>query len=148
MRAALVGDLRQLMEIASHSQTAAQWNAAEYEKLFAADAVARRTTLVIELRGKPVGFLVGKEVGEEWEIENIIVAKKVQRRGLGRRLLNAFLMVVHDRGGRVVFLEVRESNLAARALYGKSGFAETGRRKNYYENPPEDALILRFIFSI
>lgn len=147
VRAATKADQTRLMGIAKQALTAAQWSSAEYEKLFAADAAMHRTTLVIEQKGKLAGFLVGKAVGEEWEIENIIVAKPVQRAGLGRQLLEAFLMVVHDRGGHMVFLEVRESNLAARALYGKCGFQEAGRRKSYYENPPEDALILRFIFS-
>ena len=148
VRMVMRGDIQRLIEIAAQAQTAAQWDAAEYEKLLAADVVIPRTTLVIEQSGKPAGFLVGKSIGDEWEVENIAVAQQMQHRGLGKSLLSEFLELVRRQKGRQIFLEVRESNLAARALYRKCGFKEAGRRKNYYENPPEDALILRFIFSI
>jgi ribosomal-protein-alanine acetyltransferase len=148
------------MEIASHSETAAQWNPREYQKLFlshrapetdASETGQSRTVWVIEQDGKVSGFIVGYQIGsnqlaDEWEIENIAVTGSEQRSGLGARLLSEFLQLVRERGGRTIFLEVRESNLAARALYRKLAFVETGRRKNYYENPPEDALILQFYF--
>jgi ribosomal-protein-alanine N-acetyltransferase len=156
VRAAAPADLPRLIELAGHSETAAHWNAAEYEKLFAAEPSgdrepghrqqSRRTALVIEQTHEIAGFIVGHAIGQEWEIENIVVAEAVQRGGLGTQLLEEFLNMARGRAGEAVFLEVRESNLAARALYGKYGFAETGRRKMYYANPPEDALILRFNF--
>jgi ribosomal-protein-alanine N-acetyltransferase len=161
VRAVVPADLPRLIEIARQSEMAAHWSAAEYEKLFADEASghcepsrhepghpvqSRRTALVIEQAHEIAGFIVGHAIGAEWEIENIVVAEAVQRGGFGSRLLGEFLNMVRGCGGQAVFLEVRESNLAARALYGKYGFAETGRRKMYYENPPEDALILRFNF--
>ena|ERR1700727_1759016 len=155
VRPAVPADLAQMMEIASHSETAAQWNRAEYQKLFmsetdGAESGQRRTALVIEQDGKVDGFIVGHEIGghhfgDEWEIENIAVTGSAQCGGLGTQLLSEFLNMVRERG-RTIFLEVRESNLAARALYQKLAFVEAGRRKNYYENPPEDALILQFYF--
>lgn len=162
VRQAEAADLERLVEIASHSATAAQWNQAEYHKLFAAENLAaenvtaesvaaenketlqNRATLVIEQDGSVVGFIVGRQVGDEWEIENIAVTGSARRFGLGSRLLGEFLRLVRDRGGRAVFLEVRESNRAARALYEKWAFVEAGRRKMYYQDPPEDALVLRF----
>jgi ribosomal-protein-alanine acetyltransferase len=166
VRPAVAADQSQLMEIASHSETAAQWNPREYQKLFMSETATSetdaaetgapesgqsRTVLVIEQEGKVSGFVIGHEIGShqlggEWEIENIAVTGSAQRSGLGTRLLGEFLNLVRERGGRAIFLEVRESNLAARALYRKLAFVETGRRKNYYENPPEDALILQFNF--
>jgi ribosomal-protein-alanine acetyltransferase len=166
VRLAVAADLPQLMEIASHSETAAQWNPREYQKLFmsetatsetgaseysASETVASesgqsRMVLVIEKHGKVSGFLISHQLGDEWEIENIAVMGSAQRNGLGAQLLGEFLNLVRDRSGRAIFLEVRESNLAARALYRKLAFVEAGRRKNYYENPPEDALILQFNF--
>jgi ribosomal-protein-alanine N-acetyltransferase len=161
VRPAAAGDLPRLMEIASHSETAAQWNPKEYQKLFtsetgaaeysasesgASEAGQKRMVLVIEQDGKVSGFLIGHQLGDEWEIENIAVTGSAQRSGLGTRLLGEFLSAVRERGGRAIFLEVRESNLAARALYRKLAFVEAERRKNYYENPPEDALILQFNF--
>jgi ribosomal-protein-alanine N-acetyltransferase len=156
VRPAVAADQSQLMEIASHSETAAQWNPREYQKLFMSETATSETDVsetgqnrmvfVIEQDGKVSGFLISHQLGNEWEIENIAVTGSAQRGGLGTRLLSEFLNLVRERGGRAIFLEVRESNLAARALYRKSAFVETGRRKNYYENPPEDALILQFNF--
>jgi ribosomal-protein-alanine N-acetyltransferase len=84
--------------------------------------------------------------GSEWEIENVAVSGPARRRGLGSHLLGAFLDLVRSRGGIEVYLEVRESNRAARALYEKWAFQEAGRRKSYYRDPDEDALVLRFSF--
>lgn len=155
-------DLPRLVEIASHSATAAQWNQAEYLKLFSPDEptaqpevepqvdplikTQSRTALVVEQSGSVVGFIVGRQVADEWEIENIAVTGAARRCGLGSRLVGELLDLVRSRGGKSVFLEVRESNLAARSLYEKWAFLEVGRRKMHYQNPTEDALLLKFIF--
>ena len=152
VRSAEPRDLPSLIEIASHSETAAHWNPSEYQKLFPQEIVAsetgqKRTAVVVERDSQIAGFMIGRQVGEEWEIENIAVTGSAQRSGLGTRLLSKFLQLVREHGGQAIFLEVRESNTAARALYRKLAFVEAGRRRQYYENPPEDALILRFKFS-
>jgi ribosomal-protein-alanine N-acetyltransferase len=134
------------MEIASHSVTAARWNLTAYAKLFAPDAPPGLAGLVIEEDGRIEGFIVGRAADHEWEIENIAVSGAARRRGLGSHLLGEFLRLVRDRGGREIFLEVRESNQPARKLYEKWAFVEAGRRKSYYHDPAEDALILRFSF--
>jgi ribosomal-protein-alanine N-acetyltransferase len=153
-------DLPRLVEIASHSATAAQWNQAEYLKLFPLDEPEAqpqveagtktqpksRTALVVEQDARVVGFIVGRQVEDEWEIENIAVTGAARRRGLGSRLVGELLDLVKKRGGKSVFLEVRESNRAARSLYEKWAFIEVGRRKMYYQNPAEDALVLKFKF--
>ena len=152
VRPALASDLPRLVEIASHSATAAQWNQAEYLKLFAPNQLQgqtqlqHRTALVVEQAGSVCGFIVGRQVADEWEIENIAVTGAARRCGLGSRLVGELLDLVRSRGGKSVFLEVRESNRAARALYEKWAFIEVGRRKAYYQNPAEDALILKFNF--
>jgi ribosomal-protein-alanine N-acetyltransferase len=152
VRPAQAGDLPRLVEIASHSVTAAQWNQAEYQKLFAPDPASStapaqsRTVLVVEQEGTVVGFIVGRQADGEWEIENIAVTGAARRCGLGSRLVGELLDLVRSRGGRTVFLEVRESNRAARSLYEKWAFIEVGRRKMYYQNPAEDALRLKFKF--
>jgi ribosomal-protein-alanine N-acetyltransferase len=101
---------------------------------------------VIEEGAEVVGFIVGKQIDHECEIENIAVSGAARRRGLGTRLLGEFLELVQRQGGREIWLEVRESNVAARALYEKWAFVEAGRRRAYYEDPAEDALILKFNF--
>ncbi len=152
VRPAQAGDLPRLVEIASHSVTAAQWNQAEYQRLFDPHAAFStglaqpRTALVVEQNGSVVGFIVGRQADEEWEIENIAVTGSARRCGLGSRLVGELLDLVRSGGGTSVFLEVRESNRAARSLYEKWAFIEVGRRKTYYQNPAEDALILKFKF--
>jgi [ribosomal protein S18]-alanine N-acetyltransferase len=150
VRPAQPGDLARLVEIASHSATAAQWNQTEYLKLFApnqpSSQLQQRYALVVEQAGSVAGFIVGRQVAEEWEIENIAVTGAARRCGLGSRLVGELLDHVRSEGGTTVFLEVRESNTAARSLYEKWAFIEVGRRKAYYQNPAEDALILKFNF--
>ena len=164
VRPAKPADLPRLVEIASHSATAAQWNQAEYQKLFASEQpeaetqanpqiidpnikAQPRTALVVEQEGTVAGFIVGRQVQDEWEIENIAVTDAARRCGLGSRLVGELLDLVRTRGGKSVFLEVRESNRAARSLYEKWAFLEVGRRKMYYQNPAEDALVLKFKFA-
>jgi [ribosomal protein S18]-alanine N-acetyltransferase len=144
VRPGTAADLDALITIARHSATAAQWQAAEYEKLISPDS--HREFLVVVEDEQVRGFIVGHEAAREWEIENIAVSGQARRRGLGSRLLGEFLDRVRARGGTEVYLEVRESNHAARKLYEKWGFVETGRRKAYYHNPTEDAMLLRFSF--
>ncbi|HEY2912903.1 MAG TPA: ribosomal protein S18-alanine N-acetyltransferase [Candidatus Angelobacter sp.] len=160
VRSARPSDQPRLVEIASHSVTAAQWNQAEYLKLFSLNEPEpqpqteagtetqpqSRTALVVEQEAKVVGFIVARQVDDEWEIENIAVTGAARRCGLGSRLVGELLDLARSRGGKSVFLEVRESNRAARSLYEKWAFIEVGRRKTYYQNPAEDALVLKFKF--
>lgn len=150
IRLAIAEDLPRILEIARQSLSAAQWSADEYEKMLGYDiSPSTNLLLVVEIiPGHAIeGFLAAREVSGDWEIENLAVCDSARRRGLGLRLLNDFLRIARERRGKEVFLEVRESNLAARALYSKCTFVEAGRRKSYYHNPEEDALILKFSFS-
>lgn len=81
------------------------------------------------------GFALGRVVAGEAELLTIAVDPVAQRRGVGRRLMQAFLEELARRGAETVFLEVAESNAAARALYARAGFTETGRRRGYYQSP-------------
>ena len=146
VRHAVPGDLSAFLEIAHDAATGAQWDQRLYQRILARE-MPERVALLMEEDGHPLGFLVAREAVGEWELENIAVRSQERGRGLGSRLLGEFMDLARRRNGRAVFLEVRESNLAARALYQQWAFAETGRRKSYYQNPPEDALVFRFIFS-
>jgi ribosomal-protein-alanine N-acetyltransferase len=146
IRTGSIADLPGFIEIARHSATAAQWEQNQYEMLFTPQTTGVRVVLVIEEEGQVMGFIVGRAAAGEWEIENIAVAGSARRRGLASRLLGQFLNLVRERGGHQVFLEVRESNHAARQLYEKWAFTETGRRKAYYQNPAEDALVFSISF--
>ena len=93
--------------------------------------------------GRIVGYVVALDAADEGEILNLAVAPVMRRTGLGRALVHQILEALSDRGVRQVFLEVRESNAPARALYAALGFKEVGRRKQYYRRPVEDAIVLR-----
>ena len=84
---------------------------------------------------------------DEGSIDNIAVRPDCRRRGVAAQLLDVFINFA--KGNRLAFLtlEVRASNYAAIALYGSRGFREAGRRKNYYEHPEEDALIMTRTFQ-
>ena len=87
--------------------------------------------------------MVALDAADEGEILNLAVAPSGRRHGLGRALVRDILDALARRGVRHVYLEVRESNAPARALYGAHGFQEAGRRKQYYRRPVEDAIVLR-----
>jgi ribosomal-protein-alanine N-acetyltransferase len=93
--------------------------------------------------GRLVGYCVCWTVGDQAELGYVAVAVGERGRGIGRRLVLAALERVRQRGARECFLEVRESNLTARALYERCGFQAIGRRRNYYSKPAEDALVMR-----
>lgn len=144
LRPATREDISAMMRLANHSATAAHWSRAQYGRVF--DAVPRRLVLMIEEAAVPKGFLIAQEVASEWEIENLAVAGAARRRGLATRLLGEFLNRVRRAGAAAVYLEVRESNRAARSLYEKCAFVESGRRRGYYSQPAEDAIVYRLSF--
>lgn len=124
IRAGRPADLAWIGPLLKESPEAAQWLPAD------------DPFLVAEPRA---GFLVWRKVAEgEFEILNLAVAKEHRRRGLASALLAAAM-----RPGRW-FLEVRQSNRAARGFYGAAGFREAGIRRAYYIGPTEDAIVLVF----
>ena len=92
---------------------------------------------VLADNGVPQAFLVARKVADdEFELLNMAVTPQHRRRGYGRALLTDVLKRFHG----VWFLEVRASNIAAQALYEALGFHRSGRRREYYRSPPEDAI--------
>jgi ribosomal-protein-alanine N-acetyltransferase len=146
VRPATSADIPSMMRLMNHSATAAHWSREQYDRVFGADS-PRRIALVVQDAGAVQGFLVAQVVADEWEIENIAIAGQARRRGLGTRLLGEFLDRARAQGAQAVFLEVRESNRAARSLYDKWAFQESGRRVNYYSQPEEDAIVYRLSFA-
>ena len=89
------------------------------------------------------GYVGSQTVMDETDMMNLAVAPQFRRQGVGEALVSALVASLKERGSRCLTLEVRDSNEAARALYAKLGFVEIGRRRGYYRDPREDALILR-----
>ena len=116
------------------------WSALAFEELL---RLPFTVALVAEQGGGIVGYLIARAVAGEGEILNLAGAPELRRRGLGAQLLEAGLTALAEAGVRSVWLEVREANTAAQLLYQHRGFQPAGRRKGYYRNPVEDALVLR-----
>ena len=90
-----------------------------------------------------VGYVGSQTVLDGSDMMNIAVSPDFRRKGIAESLIEALISFLRERGSRCLILEVRASNVPAIALYEKLGFLEIGRRRNYYRNPKEDALILR-----
>ncbi len=146
IRPAKPSDLETLLALEQNAASAAHWPVATYQKLFDGNE-ADRVALVAERDQHVAGFIVAHTVAGEWEIENVVVHADARRKGIASALLWTVLEYVRAEGPGRVFLEVRESNVAARRLYAVAGFRESGRRKGYYNNPAEDALILECTIS-
>jgi ribosomal-protein-alanine N-acetyltransferase len=93
--------------------------------------------------GQVTGYVVAWFVADEGEIANLAVDPSGWGSGTGRALLDAALEEGERRGAAAVFLEVRDSNARARRLYQSRHFEEVGRRRDYYQRPVEDAIVLR-----
>lgn len=89
-----------------------------------------------------VGYIGMKTVLDEADITNVAVHPAWRRQEIGKKLLKGLLERAVQQGVCQIFLEVRESNIAARKLYTQAGFKDVDKRKNYYEKPKEDAYIM------
>ena len=97
--------------------------------------------------GKVVGYAGLQVVLDEGYIANIAVFPEYRRQGVAAQLLQVFMNFAEANRLAFLTLEVRASNQAAIALYANRGFEEVGRRKNYYEHPKEDAIIMTKEFA-
>lgn len=99
---------------------------------------------LVALDGESVVGYVGSQTVLGWtDMMNVAVHPDHRRKGIGELLVTALEKELQKQESTCLTLEVRASNGPAKALYYKLGFLEVGRRKNYYRNPKEDALILR-----
>jgi ribosomal-protein-alanine N-acetyltransferase len=113
---------------------------------------------VAEREGALLGFILVRSTlaeiaavpgpAAEVEILNLAVEPSGRRCGTGAALVLAAMAEAACQGATDAFLEVRESNVAARCLYERLGFRVAGRRRRYYRDPPEDALVLRAVLPL
>jgi Acetyltransferases len=128
-----MADLAAVARIQQASHGAAHWDPASYLTYDLKVAIVEDTI---------AGFIVSRCVAaDEVEILNVAVDDAFRRRGVASKLIHSFPQT-H------IFLEVRESNLPARALYEKLGFVVVGRREKYYDDPVEAALVMRLSQSL
>ena len=97
--------------------------------------------------GRVVGYAGLQVVLDEGYITNVAVRPECRRNGIAAKLLQVFLDFAQANGLSFLTLEVRASNYGDIALYGERGFRSVGRRKNYYEHPKEDAIIMTKEFT-
>ena len=132
-----------LLEVVGIEETSAlsRWGwEAYYEELFRPEAIA----LIASAQSSDAmvrGFIVARVAVDELHISNIGVGRDFRQKGIGGALLSEAITRGAERGARKCFLEVRASNEIAQTLYAKHGFETCGRRKNYYREPIEDALL-------
>ncbi|MGC1421350.1 MAG: ribosomal protein S18-alanine N-acetyltransferase [Terracidiphilus sp.] len=144
IRSMAEADLDRLVEIAAGVDHAPQWPRRAYEAVLDS-SFPQRVALVAEdpETGGLAGFVVASLVPPEAELESIAVSAAYQRRGVARRLFGFLAGELGQCQVREVLLEVRESNQSALAFYTSLGFVEEGRRYGYYDEPVEDAILMR-----
>jgi ribosomal-protein-alanine N-acetyltransferase len=136
IRSAAMNDVPAILAIERQAPGAAHWTPEQYSKLVDSGVI-----LVAEEAGKLRGFVCAKAVVDEWEIENVVVAAEFLRHGIANELVRELIQRAAGEAASAILLEVRESNLPARRLYEKNGFREVGRRRVYYRDPVEDAIL-------
>jgi ribosomal-protein-alanine N-acetyltransferase len=144
IRAIEAPDLNRLAEIAAGLEQAPQWPRSAYASLL--DTTGReRIVLVAEdaESGAVAGFVVARLIPPEAELESIAVEGKSQRRGVARKLFSSLAEELGRSGVAEIILEVRAGNEPAQGLYRSLGFVEEGRRRGYYADPVEDAVLMR-----
>ncbi|HEY1952645.1 MAG TPA: ribosomal protein S18-alanine N-acetyltransferase [Gemmatimonadaceae bacterium] len=146
LRPATEADLRGIVQI-ERAAFADPWSEESFRRLLDGHsaifqvAAAQPDSLV-------VGYVIAFSMGADAELLNIAVDPEHRLEGIAGQMLDALLATLAARGVGNVFLEVRESNVAARSLYRSRGFAEIGRRRNYYRRPVEGALVMRRLMDL
>jgi len=131
-----LSDIDEVMEIEKTLFSEA-WTNAMFE-----EEITKQISYVIDVKGIIAGYICGWKMYEEFNITNVGVAKEFQKQGYGKILVDFIFELISKENFQIVFLEVRESNFSAIKLYEKCNFVEVGRRKKYYKNPTEDAILM------
>jgi [ribosomal protein S18]-alanine N-acetyltransferase len=142
------GDLDAVLALERQSDTAPHWSRDTYRVSIETDKdsdlkrIARVADVDTEIVGFAVIRLVGGSNGADAELESIVVSSPWRGRGLGMSLLSEVCRRAKEKGCSQVDLEVRASNTAAIGFYVRAGFRETGRRRGYYHDRDEDAVLM------
>lgn len=100
--------------------------------------------LVAVCDGEVSGYIGAHNILGEVYITNVAVSQKHRRKGMGEKLINSLISLCESENAEFITLEVRESNKPAINLYKKMNFKDVGKRKNFYENPKEDAILMTY----
>jgi ribosomal-protein-alanine N-acetyltransferase len=142
-------DLLEVCQIEELSELSA-WGWDAYHK----ELESTQDTIMLVARVDPAfhrfeiaGFIVARLIAGELHVNNVAVRSEFRRRRIASDLLEKALRVAQKQGASLAFLEVRAGNEAAQRLYVRCGFRVTGRRRNYYHAPVEDALLMTRLFG-
>ncbi|MFC1559793.1 ribosomal protein S18-alanine N-acetyltransferase [Candidatus Margulisiibacteriota bacterium] len=116
------------------------WTISQFEEYLGKD---NKSILVAKVDGHLSGYIIFEHVMDEGHISNLAVREKFRGQGIGRELVEFVLEEARKIDLKWIQLEVRESNKKARSLYSKYDFKEVRKRKEYYNKPVEDAIVLR-----
>ena len=148
IRPMAAADLEAVIAIAESLATAPHWPRSAYETAIDPAAVPPRIALVAEVSGTVVGFAIASLIPPQAELETIATHQPFQRCGLGRALLSALIRELESREVTEITLEVRASNSAAQAFYRAHSFLGSSRRRGYYSETGEDAVVMRALFPL
>lgn len=118
------------------------WSEEDFEK----DLDNERKLMLVALQDcRPVAYAQSVRAADEADIARICVEEEFRGQGIATRLLEELIKQSEKAGAAKFFLEVRESNQAARNLYEHIGFTQAGVRRKYYEEPEEDAMLMALL---
>ena len=140
-------DLLEVVEIEEQSGLSRWGWAAYYAELQGANRDLMLIAKPVRATSAIAGYIVARETAGELHINNVAVRTEYRRRGIGAALLGRVLEEARRRKANAAFLEVRSANVAAQALYEKSGFKAIARRADYYSEPREDAVVMSLVLG-
>ena len=140
-------DLFEQLAVLTCHENEPAWNARQ----LAAACSGSEQLMVVESDGQAVGYMVAAHVLDQADIHTVLVDVNQRGKGLAKALLQSMMQWLREQGVEQIFLEVRQGNLAAQALYAKQGFEVTGSRNNYYANKDgskENAIMMMRLYNL
>lgn len=131
-------DIDQVLDIEKHTFSM-PWTRRDFEEVL---KNPQNLYLVVDIGREIVGYCGLWAVLEEGQITNVAIKEMYRHQGIGRKMMETLLSEGQDRGITGFTLEVRESNVAAYALYNSLGFTKVGVRPGFYDKPKENAIIM------
>jgi ribosomal-protein-alanine N-acetyltransferase len=144
IRRASPADLEAILAIEQGSAGAPHWNHSLWLAALSGEQGREpmRASFVAEGKGGIFGFAVASRAGDLAELESVVVSELARRKGIGKALCQQVMDWSRNAGASELELEVRASSAGALALYRSLGFVEQARRREYYRNPTEDAVLM------
>jgi ribosomal-protein-alanine N-acetyltransferase len=144
IRRASSADLEAILALEQACEEAPHWSRTAWRSTLSQkhETTPFQTAFVAEHENGLCGFAVGTCAGDLAELESVAVSKHARRQGVGRALCRHVIDWSQKMGARTIQLEVRASSEGALRLYRSLGFVEQGRRRQYYQNPTEDAVLM------